>query len=46
MSGGYATIPSPPATWAWRRGERDGERVEGTLTLETAEGVVLELEPA
>ncbi len=23
-SGAYATIPSPPATWAWRRGERTG----------------------
>ena len=73
VSGGYATIPSPPATWAWRRGERtgvalnlgdgpadvevagtvllgtrrerDGERVDGTLTLEPGEGVVLELEP-
>ena len=22
VSGAYATIPSPPATWAWRRGER------------------------
>ena len=21
VSGAYATIPSPPATWAWRRGE-------------------------
>ena len=73
VSGGYATIPSPPATWAWRRGERtgvalnlgdgpadvgvagtvlvgtrrerDGERADGTLTLEPGEGVVLELEP-
>ena len=72
-SGAYATIPSPPATWAWRRGERtgvalnlgdgpadigltgtvlvgtrrerDGEHVDGTLTLEPGEGVVLELEP-
>jgi alpha-glucosidase len=73
VSGGYATIPSPTATWAWRRGERtgvalnlgdgpadvevagtillgtrrerDGEHVDGTLTLEPGEGVVLELEP-
>ena len=46
VSGAYATIPSPPATWAWRRGERtavalnlgDGPadvEVTGTILLGT-----------
>ena len=74
-SGAYASLPSPPGAWAWRRGgdtivavnlsddpssittgagtvaigtrrERDGEPVEGELSLGPWEGAVLRVAPA
>ena len=74
-SGAYASLPSPPGAWSWRRGAstivavnlsdgrvavpagpgtiaigtdraRDGERVEGNLSLAPWEGAVLRVAPA
>ena len=74
-SGTYASLPSPPGTWSWRRGStttvavnlsdgrvtvpvdpgtiaigtdrsRDGERVDGDLSLGPWEGAVLRVAPA
>jgi alpha-glucosidase len=74
-SGAYASLPSPPGAWSWRRGSattvavnlsdgrvtvpvdpgtiaigtdrsRDGERVDGDLSLGPWEGAVLRVAPA
>ena len=44
VGGAYATIPSPPATWAWRRGDRTGVALNlaaGPAELELAGTVLL-----
>ena len=74
-SGAYASLPSPPGAWSWRRGpsttiavnlsdgrvavpvdpgtiaigtdrSRDGETVDGDLSLGPWEGAVLRVAPA